>query len=36
MHDGNVHIHVGHLLRNFEENMQLTNVKMKKETLYFD
>ena len=37
-HDENVRIHVGHLLRNFEENMQLTlaNVKMKKQLLYFD
>ena len=35
-HDENVRIHAGHLLRNFEENMQLANVKMKEQPLYFD
>ena len=33
-HDENVCIHVGHLLRNFQENMQLANVKMKKQPFY--
>ena len=35
-HDENVCIHVGHLLRNFEESMKLANVKMRKQRLYFD
>ena len=35
-HNENVCIHVGHLLRNFEESMELANVKMKKQQLYFD
>ena len=35
-HDENVRIHAKHSLRNFEENMQLANVKMKEQPLYFD